>query len=236
MKQTIGEMSTWYCSLIPIFRPFQVHVCALTLSFDSSQLILTDVNLHSDTETVGVVEPSVSRYEQFLSQELPKIVERELETQVNLALKPLEESLKIQLIEIVKKAQRTAHDKFMSANPDPTKPPTNTKEAERSIALEKNTREAVGEFGVDPVLSFENAPGGAEDSGNFLLDLSLGAGPSSRQEATLYELGSGEFEDDIEDVDLDSLAIPEFNAGGLEWMAQPVDAWPGLDDITDGTL
>ncbi|KAF6829405.1 hypothetical protein CPLU01_07933 [Colletotrichum plurivorum] len=61
-------------------------------------------------------ESAFARYEQYLRRELPKKVRRELEARIDQALEPLEESLKSQIVEIVRDAQASLYENFLSAS------------------------------------------------------------------------------------------------------------------------
>ncbi|KAK1851388.1 hypothetical protein CCHR01_05965 [Colletotrichum chrysophilum] len=70
----------------------------------------------------GEAESAFARYERFLRRELPRKVRQELETRIEQALEPMEETLKSQIVDIVRDAQLSLFQSFVSSNPDSAEP------------------------------------------------------------------------------------------------------------------
>lgn len=68
----------------------------------------------TQTGTTSAERSELARYEQFLRQELPSCVRRELETRIEEALYPLEESLRGQLVDIARDLQLRLFQAYMA--------------------------------------------------------------------------------------------------------------------------
>ncbi|KAK2730011.1 hypothetical protein CKAH01_09920 [Colletotrichum kahawae] len=67
-------------------------------------------------------ESAFARYERYLRRELPRKVRQELETRIEQALEPIKENLKSQIVDIVRDAQLSLFQSFVSSNPDSAEP------------------------------------------------------------------------------------------------------------------
>ncbi|KAF9869566.1 hypothetical protein CkaCkLH20_12959 [Colletotrichum karsti] len=85
-------------------------------------------------------ESSFTRYEHSLRRELPKKVRRELEARIDQALEPLEETLKSQIVDIVRDAQLSLFQSFISTNSDKNEKKPESKDAESSPMPEEHVQ------------------------------------------------------------------------------------------------
>ncbi|KAF5520504.1 hypothetical protein CGCA056_v008340 [Colletotrichum aenigma] len=70
----------------------------------------------------GEADSAFARYERYLRRELPRKVRQEFETRIEQALEPMEETLKSQVVDIVRDAQLSLFQSFVSSNPDSAEP------------------------------------------------------------------------------------------------------------------